>query len=245
MMRLTRHGWREMLIGSVVLVITAVVLGWGLSWVFSLICLPVLIWLFAFFRDPERTTPPAQQHVMVSPADGKVSDITEIEHDPLLGGPAVRVGIFLSVFNVHINRSPCDGRVSAVAYKKGKFINAMRHGQASDENESNTIVLVEPHSERPVAVVKQIVGLIARRIVCTVEVGDTLRRGERIGMIKFGSRTELTIPKWLRPEIRVRIGQAVKGAATVIASLENPIVRGPGGVNEHEFEPLAGRESPA
>jgi len=244
-MRLTRHGWREMLIGSVVLVITAVVLGWGLSWVFSLICLPVLIWLFAFFRDPERTTPPAQQHVMVSPADGKVSDITEIEHDPLLGGPAVRVGIFLSVFNVHINRSPCDGRVSAVAYKKGKFLTARRHGQASDENESNTIVLVEPHSERPVAVVKQIVGLIARRIVCTVRVGDAVGRGERIGMIKFGSRTELTIPKWLRPEIRVQVGQAVKGASTVIASLGNPVVVGPRGVDEKEFEPLTGRESPA
>src|SRR5206468_5618296 len=140
---------------------------------------------------------PVDQNTMVSPADGKVSDITNIEHDPLVGGPAVRVGIFLSVFNVHVNRSPCDGRVMAVEYKKGKFINAMSHAKASDENESNTIVLREPNGDRPIAVVKQIVGLIARRIICTAKPGDLVGRGARIGMIKFGSRTELTIPKWL------------------------------------------------
>ncbi|MCC7351099.1 MAG: phosphatidylserine decarboxylase [Phycisphaerales bacterium] len=245
MVRLTRHGWREMLIGSVVLVATGLVLGYGLSWVFSLVCVPVLIWLFAFFRDPQRPIPPAEQHVMVSPADGKVSDITEIEHDELLGGPAVRVGIFLSVFNVHVNRSPCVGRVLAVTYKKGKFINAMNHGAASDENESNTIVLTEPHSARPVAVVKQIVGLIARRIVCTVRVGDAVGRGERIGMIKFGSRTELTIPKWLRPQVRVAIGDKVKGASTVIAMLGEAIHVQPPPADHKEYEPLVGRESPA
>src|SRR5256714_15187816 len=132
MVPLTRHGFREMLIGSLVLVAAAVVLGlWW--WPISFIVLPVLLWLFAFFRDPERPVP-AEQHVMVSPADGAVSDITELAHDELLGGPAIRVGIFLSVFNVHINRSPCDGRVVHVEYKKGKFINAMRHNQASEEN---------------------------------------------------------------------------------------------------------------
>lgn len=245
MLRLTRHGLREMLIGSVVLVAIGLVLGFVLSWVFSLVCVPVLVWLFAFFRDPERTGPPAQQNVMVSPADGRVSDITQIDHDPLLGGPAVRVGIFLSVFNVHINRSPCAGRVSAVTYKKGKFINAMKHGAASDENESNTIVLTEPHSDRPVAVVKQIVGLIARRIICTVGVGDAVGRGERIGMIKFGSRTELTIPNWLGPEVRVAVGDNVKGASTVIAMLDSPIAVGPPAADGEELEPLARRESPA
>ena len=219
MVRLTRHGWREMLVGTAVLAAIALGLGYGLSWFASLVCLPVWVWLIAFFRDPQRVVPPADQNVMVSPADGKVSDITQIEHDPLLGGPAVRVGIFLSVFNVHINRSPCAGQVSAVTYKKGKFINAMKHAEASDDNESNTIVLIEPKSRRPVAVVKQIVGLIARRIICTANVGDTLERGDRIGMIKFGSRTELTIPIWLKPELRVQIGQTVKGASTVITDL--------------------------
>jgi phosphatidylserine decarboxylase len=173
MLPLTRHGWREMLIGSVVLIVTAVVLGVGLSWLLSLICLPVLVFLFAFFRDPQRRVP-SEQHIMVSPADGMVSDITDVGCDPLLGGPAVRVGIFLSVFNVHVNRSPCRARVAQIIYRKGRFLNAINHAGASEQNESNTLVLVEPASQRPVAVVKQIVGLIARRIVCTAQVGDIL-----------------------------------------------------------------------
>jgi len=180
--------------------------------------LPFLVWLFAFFRDPNRLGP-VDPKAVVSPADGKVSDITEIEHDELIDGPAVRVGIFLSVFNVHVNRSPCAGRVVAIEYKAGKFINAMKHGAASDQNESNTIVLAEPTGTRTIMVVKQIVGMIARRIVCTVSNGESLERGQRIGMIKFGSRTELTIAKWLEPTIQVKIGQSVRGAADVIAVL--------------------------
>lgn len=243
MVPLTRHGTREMLIGSVVLLGVASVLGWW-HWPLSLVMLPVLIWLFAFFRDPERAIP-AEQHTMVSPADGKVSDITEIEHDPLLGGPAVRVGIFLSVFNVHINRSPCDGVVVDAIYKKGKFINAMSHSKASDENESNTIVLKEPNGPRPVAVVKQIVGLIARRIICTVKPADRVDRGQRIGMIKFGSRTELSIPKWLEPKIQVKVGDTVRGAMDVIAILGKPIHTTHRKEVGDEFEPLVGRETPA
>jgi phosphatidylserine decarboxylase len=221
MIPLTRHGWREMLIGSLVLVLAA--LGLAVIWrPLAVIALPFLVWLFAFFRDPNRPLPDGPA-VVVSPADGKVSDITEIEHDELIGGPAVRVGIFLSVFNVHVNRSPCDGRVTAIEYKAGKFINAMKHGAASDQNESNTIVLAEPTGTRTIMVVKQIVGMIARRIVCTVSNGDLLERGQRIGMIKFGSRTELTIAKWLKPTIQVKIGQSVRGAADVIAVLGKPI----------------------
>ena len=244
MVPLTRHGTREMLIGTVVLAIVGTALGWW-HWWLSLILLPVLVWLFAFFRDPERDLP-AEQNTMVSPADGKVSDITEIEHDALLGGPAVRVGIFLSVFNVHVNRSPCDGAVVDVTYKKGKFINAMSHAKASDDNESNTIVLKEPAGAgRPVAVVKQIVGLIARRIICTVKPGDVVVRGGRIGMIKFGSRTELTIPKWLKPTIKVKVGDTVRGAADVIATLGEPIHTVAHGEVAEEFEPIVGRETPA
>src|SRR3954452_9939549 len=222
MLRVTRHGFREMLIGSVALVLTAFVLGYFSYWWLALLMVPVLVWLFAFFRDPERVVPD-EQHALVSPADGTVSDVTEIDNDPLLGGPAVRVGIFLSVFNVHVNRSPCDGRVVKTIYKEGKFLNAMGHARASEENESNTVVLAEPHGDRKVAVVKQIVGLIARRIIFTAKDGDLLRRGERIGMIKFGSRTELSIPKWLAPEVTVKVGQTVRGAADVVARLGNPI----------------------
>lgn len=246
MVPLTRHGFREMLIGSVVLVALAVGLGYSLAWPVSIIVLPVLIWLFAFFRDPERPVP-SEQHVMVSPADGTVSDITEIEKCELLGGVrALRVGIFLSVFNVHVNRSPCDGKVVKVEYKKGKFINAMSHAKASDENESNTVVLAEPTTDRPVAVVKQIVGLIARRIVFTAKEGDTFRRGDRIGMIKFGSRTELYVPMWLEPSAKVQVGQTVRGAADVIVMLGKPIhTTDVSKAMSEEFEPLVGRETPA
>src|SRR3954465_749908 len=122
MLRFTRHGFREMLIGSIVLMIIGVALGLAF-WPLALVVLPILVWLFAFFRDPERPIP-VEQHSMVSPADGKVSDITTLDNDELVGGACLRIGIFLSVFNVHVNRSPCDGRVIHVIYKKGRFINA-------------------------------------------------------------------------------------------------------------------------
>jgi phosphatidylserine decarboxylase len=242
MVPLTRHGWRELLIGSVVLALCALGLGYRFP-PLALLILPVFIWLVAFFRDPHRTVP-TEQHAMVSPADGTVSDISEIADEPLLGGAAVRVGIFLSVFNVHINRSPSDGKVLSVTYKTGKFINAMRHNEASDENESNTIVLADPETGRPIAVVKQIVGLIARRIVSTVRIDERVARGERIGMIKFGSRTELTIPKWMQPEIKVKVGDTVRGAADIIAIL-NQGIHTKAAVIDEDAEPMIGRETPA
>jgi len=244
MFRVTRHGFREMLIGSVALAVVAVLLRLAF-WPLALLIAPILLWLFAFFRDPERQVP-VEQDVMVSPADGTVSDISQLPDEPLLGGPAVRVGIFLSVFNVHINRSPCDGKVLDVFYKKGKFINAMRHQLASDQNESNTIVLADPTTGQPIAVVRQIVGLIARRIIFTAERGQLLRRGERIGMIKFGSRTELIVPARVEPQVRVTVGQTVRGAADVIFKLGRPIhTTAPAGLDQAEFERTAPRETPA
>jgi phosphatidylserine decarboxylase len=243
MLPFTRHGLRELLIGSTVLMLLALGLGY-LTPLLALIVLPAIVFLFAFFRDPNRAVP-SEQNAVVSPADGTVSDITELDFDPLIKGPAVRVGIFLSVFNVHVNRSPCDGRVLSIDYKKGKFINAMRHNEASNENESNTIVLAEPNGKRPIAVIKQIVGLIARRIVCTTMVGEQIERGQRIGMIKFGSRTEVTLAKFLEPQIRVKVGQTVRGASDVIAILNHPIHTTAKLKNDEELEPLVGRETPA
>src|SRR6476620_5733531 len=244
MLRFTRHGFREMLIGAVAFAVMATVLGFTGWWWVAIIFVPVLIFLFAFFRDPERHVT-AEQHAMVSPADGKVSDITEVEHDELLGGPAIRIGIFLSVFNVHVNRAPCDGKVLSITYKKGKFINAMKHNEASTDNESNTVVNGEATTGKPIAVVKQIVGLIARRIIFTAEKGEVIHRGQRIGMIKFGSRTELSIPKWLDPQVKVEIGQTVRGAADVIATLGNPIHTDAIRVDDSEFEPIASRTTAA
>ncbi len=221
MLPITRHGLREIVIGSIFLAIIAGGLGF-VHWSLTLLVLPIWLWLLSFFRDPQRTLP-AEQHAMVSPADGKVTDIVELDHIPELNGPGVRVGIFLSVFNVHINRAPCDGKVLAVNYKKGKFINAMSHNNASEQNESNTVVIGDAADGRPIAVVKQIVGLIARRIICTVQPGQMVDRGQRIGMIKFGSRTELYIAKHLEPQVAARIGQAVNGAASLIATTKAPI----------------------
>jgi phosphatidylserine decarboxylase len=232
-----------MLIGS--LVLAAMAFGLGRAWwPLAILPLPLLIFLFAFFRDPHRGVP-SEQLAMVSPADGTVSDITELAHDEWLGGPAIRVGIFLSVFNVHVNRSPCDGKVAKVEYKKGKFINAMKHDEASSDNESNTVLLVERVGGEPVAVVKQIVGLIARRIIFPLQVGDTVNRGDRIGMIKFGSRTELYIPMRLEPVVKVVKGQKVRGATDVIALLGKPIHTRTGGVDDSEVEPMIGRDTPA
>ena len=223
-MKFTRHGFWEMLVGTVVLLALAAALGATLAWWLGLlICLPALAWLFAFFRDPERPLPAEAggRTTYVSPADGRVSDVTEFDEDPVIHEASVRVGIFLSVFNVHVNRSPCDGVVREVRYKKGRFVNALDHTKASEHNESNTLVL-EDEAGDPVAVVKQIVGLIARRIVCTKAQGDRVARGERFGMIKFGSRTELTIPKRLAPRILVEPGRKVRGGADAIAEVDVP-----------------------
>jgi phosphatidylserine decarboxylase len=132
-------------------------------------------------------------------------------------------------------------------YKKGKFLNAMGHARASEENESNTVVLAEPRGagDRPIAVVKQIVGLIARRIIFTARDGDLLRRGQRIGMIKFGSRTELYVPKWLQPQVKVKVGQRVRGAADVLVVLGRPIHTETVVVDDEELEPLTSRGTPA
>jgi phosphatidylserine decarboxylase len=122
-----------------------------------------------------------------------------------------------------VNRAPCDGKVASVIYKKGKFINALSHNDASSQNESNTILFFEPGSHDIVCAVKQIVGLIARRIICTSKTGDIVRRGDRIGMIKFGSRTELYIPTRLNPDVKVKAGMKVRGGLDIIASVNKKI----------------------
>lgn len=218
-MKFSRYGLYELIFGTLILLVIGGLLSW-IWWPLGLLVVPVLIWLFAFFRDPDRVAP-SEPGIMVSPADGVVTDIKEIEVDPYLGVPTVRVGIFLSVFNVHGNRAPCDAKVTKTVYKKGKFINALKHDECSDSNESNTIYLADPITGVPVAVVRQIAGLIARRIFGPTA-GDVVRRGDRIGFIKFGSRTELTIPRSLSPQIMVKVGQKVVGATDVIAQLGAP-----------------------
>ena len=213
---LTSDGRREMVLATLVLGVLLAALVW-LYWPLAFVPAALWVWVIAFFRDPKRTVP-AERGVMVAPADGKVTHITEIDHDEDIGGPARRISIFLSVFNVHINRSPCAGRVRSIAYREGEYVNAMSP-DSSHRNEANTVVLDGEDGAPKTVVVRQIAGAIARRIICHAETDDRLAIGDRFGMIKFGSRTELTIPKREGDRVTVEIGQAVRAGETIVIRL--------------------------
>lgn len=179
---------------------------------FPALCALPLVGLFFtlyFFRDPRRDVPEGEQNV-VSPADGTVTEILEVAGTP----PSIKIGIFLSVLDVHVNRAPCGGRVARVDYRPGRFLNAMSP-QSADQNEANNIEM-ETLAHGLVRV-RQIAGKIARRIVCAVKEGDELARGQRIGMIKFGSRTELFLERDRVEEVTVKVGDKVRGARTILA----------------------------
>jgi phosphatidylserine decarboxylase len=168
-----------------------------------------------FFRDPPRRIP-SEPGLIVAPADGKVAEISRLEWDEFIGGPAVRIGIFLSIFNVHLNRSPADARVVALRYSPGEFLNALAPASAL-RNENMWIGLEEKDPPHRRIVVRQIAGAIARRIVCALRPGDNLARGERIGMIKLGSRTELILPDGEALKLEVEVGQRVKAGSSLMA----------------------------
>jgi phosphatidylserine decarboxylase len=172
----------------------------------------LIVW---FFRNPNRAIP-QEVGTVVSPADGKVVAIDDIEHDEFLDGPAVRIGIFLSIFSVHINRSPIDARVIGLRYQPGKCLNALR-SESARENEQLAVRVEGNQAPHRRMVVSQITGAIARRIVCWVKPGDELGRGERFGMIKLGSRTELVLPKEDGLEIAVTIGDMIHAGNSVMA----------------------------
>ena len=179
-------------------------------------------WLagLAFFRDPSRTAPDAPG-ILVSPADGTVTEITRLDCGVGFEGPALRIGIFLSIFDVHVNRSPCAGRVLSTAYERGEFLDA-RHPESGHRNEANTIV-IEPEDGTPGPVaVRQIAGLIARRVVCRLKPGDRVQRGERIGMLKFGSRTELIVRANTGFAAAVKLGEHVRGGSTTLMGIAAP-----------------------
>lgn len=179
-------------------------------WIVSSLLLIVLFLVLNFFRDPERVIP-QEAHVAVSPADGKVIKITTMP-DPLTGEDRTAICVFMNVFNVHVNRMPVAGRVARISYFGGKFVNAS-FDKASTDNERNA-VLVEDAEGKTWTMV-QIAGLIARRIICWAEAGDSLARGQRFGLIKFGSRVDLYIPN--NYEAAVRIGEKVFAGQTVLA----------------------------
>jgi phosphatidylserine decarboxylase len=213
-----RAGLAELLLMSGGCAVLSIALAF-LFWPVALI--PAVFGLFFlwFFRNPRRAIP-QDAGLVVSPADGKVVAVEEIDHDPFINGPAVLIGIFLSVFNVHVNRSPVAGRVIGLTYRRGKFLNALRAASAV-ENEQLAVRLEENFPPYRRIIVRQIAGAIARRIVCWLKPGDELERGELFGMIKLGSRTELVLPREPGLKIEIKLGQNVRGGATVIARYEN------------------------
>ena len=200
------------------LIAVAVLLG-GLthSWGWPLIPLALALFFLWFFRDPQRAIPQGEG-LVVSPADGLV---TSVERFHSLDGERLRVSIFLNVFDVHVNRAPVGGVLREVRYQKGQFLNAMDVTSA-DKNEQNVVTVASEDGYE--VVFKQIAGLLARRIVFNHKPGDRLRRGQRVGLIKFGSRTDIELPG--HADVRVRKGERVKGGSSVIAQLarrESPI----------------------
>ena len=186
---------------------------WALSWLW-------IVGLFGgqflfvtwFFRDPERSIP-EDPNSIVSPGDGKVVEIVP-EKDPLLDEVYTRVSIFLNVFNVHVNRVPISGKIQATRYNPGKFLNAASH-KASLDNEQSAILLTNGHVT---ILVKQIAGLIARRIVCWAKEGDEYQRGQRFGLIRFGSRVDIFLPEGT--DIKVAMGDVVSGGSSIIGYLK-------------------------
>jgi len=211
-----KREWLAIIFVSLVIAGVAGYFHWW--WLIGLVIIAAAA-LLSFFRDPDRKVP-SQKGVMVSPADGRISSIHHIENYEPLGGPAWCVRVLLYVTDVHVNRSPCHGFVQSITHKPGEFLNAL-NPKSAEVNESNLIVLTHAVKRTPVAAVRQVSGAIARRIVCGTRVGETLQRGQRIGMIKFGSTTELYVPDSLRPEVVVRQGQYVWGGETVLMNV-NP-----------------------
>src|ERR1039458_261253 len=201
---------RDGYIYGVSLLAVAVVLAWATgNWAWSIA--PVLLAAFFlwFFRDPQRTIPTGPG-LIVSPGDGLVTETVTINTPQ---GPRQRISIFLSVFNVHVNRSPIGGVLSSVQYKRGQYLNAMNPASA-DRNEQNAVTV---QGEGIEVTFKQIAGLLARRIVFNFGEGDTVERGQRVGLIKFGSRVDVVLPA--EAMLRVKVGQRVKGGASVLADV--------------------------
>lgn len=235
-MRLAPEGRWQMILSTVVLGSGAWAVGhWSIPAVVPL--LMVWVWSVAFFRDPKREAN-FGPGVMCAPADGTVRDITHLESYGPIGGPAIRVGIFLSLFNVHINRSPCSGTVESVVYRKGRFLAAMNPA-AGEMNESNTMVIDAVDPLPGPVVVRQIAGVAARRIVCHASAGATLSTGERFGLIKFGSRTELIVPACEGTEVLVSVGDKVRAGLTPLIRQRRAMRQGyEGGLDNQDREPV-------
>lgn len=181
-------------------------------WLLAFVLTMLALWVAYFFRDPERLGERGEQ-LVIAPADGKIVQIADVDEPSFMQGKATRISIFMNVFNVHVNRYPVTGTVSYVHYNPGKFLNAAAD-KASLENEQSTVGIQTPRHK---VLVRQIAGLIARRIVTYSTVGDSAVQGERFGIIRFGSRVDVFVP--VGSAIRVQVGQLTTAGVTVVAEL--------------------------
>ena len=207
---IAREGW-PFLAGAFVISLLVQVSA-GFWWALPLWIITVFV--LQFFRDPPRPIP-AQPNVVLCPADGRIVAVEKVE-DPYAGREALKISVFMNVFNVHSNRVSVDGTVDKIAYFPGKFVNADLD-KASTENERNAVVIRRAADGQVVTLV-QVAGLIARRILCYTKVGDNLSRGQRYGFIRFGSRVDVYLPLTARP--RVTIGEKVSASSTILAELD-------------------------
>jgi phosphatidylserine decarboxylase len=182
-------------------------------WLLAFVMTVLALWVAYFFRDPERSGPRGER-VVIAPADGKVVLISEVDEPNFIGGKAKRVSIFMNVFNVHVNRYPVDGTVRYLKYNPGKFLNAAVE-KSSMENEQMSVGLETPNGR---ILVRQIAGLIARRIVTYSKEGEQVKQAQRMGLIRFGSRVDVFLP--LDAVVKVKIGDLTVAGSTVIAELD-------------------------
>lgn len=203
---IAREGFPFILIGLILVVIV-----WftGILWL-EAIFVPLAIFVIAFFRDPERSIP-TDKNSIVSPADGKVIKVEKIRDDRFLKAEALKISIFMNVFNVHVNRAPASGKVLNIIYNPGKFFNASLD-KASMLNEQNALILEGPGGRK--FAFNQIAGLIARRIVCHAKAGMRLQKGQRFGLIRFGSRVDVFLPTDCK--IAVKVGDKVSAGSTIL-----------------------------
>jgi len=222
---LTRFGWPQVLVlPAIVLAVMAALLpaasvlpSWVL-WLLEGLLTAILMVILAFFRDPRRT-PPADKNLLLAPADGKVTCVEKVQEGNFIKGPAIRIYIFMNIFNVHINRCPCNARVEKITHRPGRHKNAMA-AEAARVNESNELWLTRTDQPQDKLIVRQIAGAVARRIVCTAGEGQTLTAGEKFGMIKFGSGTDLYLPAREDVKILVKRGDKVKAGLSPLARYE-------------------------
>ncbi len=212
---LTKYGLPQILLATAIAgALSAVAAIFLCGWWLLLLAIPVGLWAFVlfFFRSPRRV-PPEGEGLLISPADGFITHIETCDDEEFIGEKARRIGIFLTVFDVHLNRAPVAGTVEKIEYTEGEYLNAMK-AQSARRNERNDVCLRDENGEP--FIVRQISGAIARRIVCDCKVGEKLERGQIFGMIKFGSRTEVFFPARLAFEPEVKIGRHVSAGHTIL-----------------------------